>query len=340
MPSQPNRNDKSKYSPFKSEFIRQSKIHRWLKSGERMNCDTLAGIVRGIKPNRFTILRDIKTLRNHYKMPVKYDRTNKVYFYEDIHAVPNALNASTLSATEAEALTMARNTLIQYGGSAMADRLDRALDKVGAFENHNQTNESKSMSVMVVGAATTTPSDASNLDIVKRAIDQCRTIKFLYCKLDETKPSVKNAHPHHCFLSKGRWYMLAYCLKAKEIRMYRLDRVSRLEIKPETFQRQPDFNPKDHMGRGIGVIKGKGSYNIKIKFDRRAAQVMGKTVWDESQKVSKLKDGAIEMTMHLTDLLEVTNWLLSWGDHAKVITPLELQNKVKEAAKAVVDLYK
>ena len=305
-----------------------------------MDCITLARMVRSIKKNRFTILRDIKTLREHYKLPVKYDPANKVYYYEDIHAVPSALIASTLSSTEVQALTMAKNTLVQYGGAVMADRLDRALDKIGAFEEHDQTIAKSSMSVMVMGAAATTTSDADNLDIVKRAIEQQRPLKYSYCKLNETKSTVRNVHPHHCFLSKGRWYMLAYCLKSKEIKNYRLDRISRLEIKPGTFERQPNFNPKDHLGRGMGVIKGKGSYDIKIEFDRFAAQVMGKSVWDESQKVRELKDGAIEMAMHLTDLSEVTNWLLSWGGHAQVKTPEELKQKVLATAKAVVELYK
>ena len=51
--------------------------------------------------------------------------------------------------------------------------------------------------------------------------------------------------------------------------------------------------------------------------------------WHPSQKIRDLRDGKIELEMTLGALEEIERWILSWGEHAKVLEPKKLAESVK-----------
>ena len=53
----------------------------------------------------------------------------------------------------------------------------------------------------------------------------------------------------------------------------------------------------------------------------------------------ELGQGEIELGMQLSSFAEVVPWILSWGEHARVIAPKALAREVKDAAGRVVRSY-
>jgi predicted DNA-binding transcriptional regulator YafY len=87
------------------------------------------------------------------------------------------------------------------------------------------------------------------------------------------------------------------------------------------------------------VMKGNGDHEVVIEFDPWAADVVRGRQWHSSQQVTDLPDGGSRMTMRLSALEEVERWVLSWGTHATVISPLALANRVRSIAAALVHRY-
>ena len=70
-----------------------------------------------------------------------------------------------------------------------------------------------------------------------------------------------------------------------------------------------------------------------------ADDVRGRT-WHASQKLEDHPAGGRTMTMTLNNLEEVTRWVLSFGEDATVIEPVELRERVKAAAGKMTAKYR
>jgi len=75
-------------------------------------------------------------------------------------------------------------------------------------------------------------------------------------------------------------------------------------------------------------------------FDAFAAARVEERQWHPSQKIKQLRDGWIELTVTLGNLEEVERWILSWGNHARVIGPPELKQRIAETVTALSETYR
>ncbi len=53
-------------------------------------------------------------------------------------------------------------------------------------------------------------------------------------------------------------------------------------------------------------------------------------IWHESQKVSKLPDGSLEVAFRVAGLDEIKRWVLSFGPEAVVLEPEKLKEMVRK----------
>ena len=106
------------------------------------------------------------------------------------------------------------------------------------------------------------------------------------------------------------------------------------------FERQPDFDPEKHFASGFGFLKGEGDYRVEIEFDRWGADLLQANTWHPSQKIKPLAQGRVRMSLQLDNLEEIINWLMSWGEHATVIAPEELRQRLWKIARTLVERYK
>ena len=76
---------------------------------------------------------------------------------------------------------------------------------------------------------------------------------------------------------------------------------------------------------------------VRIHFDAFAARLVSERQWHPSQSIKRLADGELELTMTLGRLEEVERWVLSWGEHARVLEPDSLRKQVRSVAKAILE---
>jgi predicted DNA-binding transcriptional regulator YafY len=102
----------------------------------------------------------------------------------------------------------------------------------------------------------------------------------------------------------------------------------------QTFTKSKKFSLKDHLKDSFGVFSGKGKHNIRIRFDKFAAQLVRERVWHPSQQIQELTGGEIEFRITLSSLHEIEPWALSWGEHAKATGPKELVKRLNDIHRA------
>jgi len=105
------------------------------------------------------------------------------------------------------------------------------------------------------------------------------------------------------------------------------------------FQRPADFSISKHLSESFGVFKGKAQHRVRVRFDAFAARPVSERRWHPSQKIKHLADGEIELGMTLGSLEEIERWVLSWGEHVRVLEPVALVRRIREIAGKTGSFY-
>lgn len=72
------------------------------------------------------------------------------------------------------------------------------------------------------------------LEIIKTALQDCRLISFEYIA-HHGKKTLRTVEPYQLVLKSGHWYFQGYCHMRNDFRLFRLSRISNLQIKEENF---------------------------------------------------------------------------------------------------------
>jgi len=108
-----------------------------------------------------------------------------------------------------------------------------------------------------------------------------------------------------------------------------VDRIKMLKVTDERFTIPKDFNLDDFMRHSFKVMHDE-LYTVKVRISPGWASWVGERRWDESQKMTKLPDGGLEMTFRLAGLDEIKRWILSFGHEAVVMEPEKLRETVRK----------
>jgi proteasome accessory factor B len=310
---------------------RMLRIHQAVQAGRFPNASVLAAELEVCAKS---VHRDPEFMRDRLLLPLEFDRLRKGWHYtEEVTAFP------TLQITEGEivALLVAEKALQQYRGTSFEKPLLSALRKM-----EESLPQTISVSLNDIDQSISFQSRIEpilNLDVfdaVARATAGRRQIEIEYRKPGETAAARRVIDPYHLANINGEWYLFAHDHLRNDLRTFAPARIKSLRETGITFQRREDFSLQQRLRDSFGVHSGKGTFQVVLRFSRRAADYIREKKWHDSQELRELKDGAVELRMRLSSLAEVERWVLSWGGEAKVMKPRELEEAVKNAARKLL----
>jgi predicted DNA-binding transcriptional regulator YafY len=310
---------------------RMMRIHHEIASGSYPNASTLA---RELEVSTKSVQRDLEFMRDRLNLPLEYDGSRFGYHYtEPVSSFPN------LQITEGElvALLIAEKALEQYRGTNFEKPLVSALKKMAA-----QLPDTVSFSIAEWDQTISFRTSAEPIlnlgvfDTLAKATAARKQIRFDYRKPGQGKPEPRVVDPYHLANINGEWFLFGFDHARKDIRTFVPARMHDVTLTGKTFERPAKFSLEKRLHDSFGVVSGEGEFNVVIRFDEFAAGFIREKRWHASQQLRDLKRGGVELRMKLSSLAEVQRWVLSWGGHAKVISPKELANSVCDAARQML----
>jgi len=308
------------------------RIHQEIASGSYPNATTLA---QAMEVSTKSIQRDLEFMRDRLDLPLEYDGSKFGYRYtEAVSSFP------TLQITEGElvALLIAEKALEQYRGTNFEKPLVSALKKMAS-----QLPDTVSFNIAEWDQTISFRTSAEpilNLEIfdaLAKATARRRQLRFDYRKPGQREPERRVVDPYHLANINGEWFLFAFDHARKDVRTFVPPRISNIETTGRTFARPAKFSLEKRLHDSFGVVSGEGTFNVVIRFDEFAAGYIREKRWHPSQQLRELKGGGAELRMKLSSLAEVQRWVLSWGGHAKAISPPELAGSVRECARKMLD---
>jgi len=241
--------------------------------------------------------------------------------------------------TEAELVSVfiGQKALAQYKGTPFEAPLRSALEKLTSNLAGRLTMAWSDLDALVsFKSFEITPVDITTFQVTSEAVRKSQELTFDYKKLDSTKYEKRGLRPYHLACVQDQWYVIGHCLKRDALRTFVLARMKNAVLGTATFVRPAEFSIEKHLKDSFGVFSAKGSHAVRLKFDPFAGQLVRERIWHPSQKIQELADGGLEFTLQLSSLHEIEPWVLSWGEHAKVLGPAELKKRVTGRLRAAL----
>jgi predicted DNA-binding transcriptional regulator YafY len=144
--------------------------------------------------------------------------------------------------------------------------------------------------------------------------------------------SEREFDPYGIVVNEGYWYTSGYCHLRRDLRTFRVDRITALEPGEQTFERPEDFDALSHELRAIAFIPGAKEVEVVLETSLERAQqvispVMG-TLEPEGQGVIFRRTA--------TQLEWIAHVLITVDFPVHVLKPDELRDLLRQmAAKAL-----
>ncbi len=280
-----------------------------------------------------TVYRDIVTL-SEAGAPVYYDRGYKL--------LPGTfLPPLNLTSDEYATLKVALTATPLAQTQAPDSDLRSVLNKIDIAVNSfipEELKKQESRRQVILKSTAGERAGSYWLRQLRRAVDGDLVIEFSYLSL-KGEQSRRAADPYFLIFRGRAYYLIAYCQRRKEMRLFRLDRISDLKIRTQRFARNPEVSPASFFQHSWELQQGQ-PVRVKLQLSGRAAIVAQSGQHHPSEKLRQLPDGRLEYVATVAGLDEIARWVLGFGGEAVVVAPAELKQMVLARAETICEKHR
>jgi len=159
-----------------------------------------------------------------------------------------------------------------------------------------------------------------------------KAVRIWYPSADhEVKPRVIEPYFLEPSLIGHGSYVVARDRGLGEMRTFKLERITRAEQSSDTYQIPGDFDISRYLAGAWGIFHSGEPVEVRLRFYPPAAARVKESIWHPSQRISEDKKGAVNLTVTVAGTVEITPWILGWGDAVEVVAPRELRDKIAAA---------
>ena len=176
------------------------------------------------------------------------------------------------------------------------------------------------------------------LNQLSKVLPKREQVEMIYQSLKSAKESRRKVDPYALRFLDGTIYLIGFCHLRKEVRTFVVDRIKLLKVTGVTFDLPGDFSLEEYTRNSFKVMQD-ALYTVRIRISPAWARYVGEKIWHQSQRLEKLPDGSLDMTLEVAGLDEIKQWVLSLGKEAQVLAPPELQEMIVQSLEQTLQAY-
>ena len=277
-----------------------------------------------------TIYKDIATLKNANFPIVQVHQNN----HQGVYMAKNCL---TLSECKLIMDSLTSNTFIP--NKIMADILDKLSPLIKSNDLKLLTRQ------QYIPSNHVTSLDISNtITILMKAIDQRRTIQFLYFDIayKNTKHYRKSGNyyllqPYYIFIANSRYYVIGYDHKHKALVHYRLDKMDQVQLNDINQSTPLIDSVNKRIETSIHLFTGEYS-NVDFSIQTNYLSVFADQFNDLMVIEAKESRYQINVTLQVNNALFA--WLTHFDPHAvTLLGPYDVKQQYIKYLQSIVTAY-
>lgn len=282
-----------------------------------------------------TIRRDLLTLQS-VGIPIEEEirkQGKKVWRFENPAVTPH-LN---LSYDEVAALAVGRRFLEPLMGTSVWEAASGGLKNIRNVLGPRAVLFLERMFDGIQNTKTGRSDYSRKPEIVEAillGVEETRAVKVGYQSLKSNQTEFYVIHPYQTLFHRGTLYVIGWSEKARDIRHWKLDRMSEAIVLNDRFRRRPEWSKKEYAAEMFAVYHTHSReavpIEVEIRFNREVARYVEEHYWNDSQQLYPTDDGGLILRMTLENTVELKSWIMSFGAHAVVLAPESLRSEMKE----------
>ncbi|MDY3754468.1 MAG: WYL domain-containing transcriptional regulator [Treponema sp.] len=286
--------------------------------------------------SRSTVMRDIDFLKDRYMVPLDYSKEHNGYFLSDpSYTIPSFL----LTEGELFTLHIILPLMEQYKGtplepvfeSIMKQMLDMLPKDVAVSTSFNADQ------VHFIS----NPQPQIDQEIffkVLEGIQERKTLDFAYRSIKRQEYIQRKFNPYKILCQRGDWYILGYCHRHQEFRVYNMARIQNISV-AERFEWDESFDINSHIDPDFGVWAQGKSFTVELLFSQDVHTFILERQWHVGQRCCLQEDGRVLLTFETNQFDEILHWVMSFGHKVLVLNPPELKEAIRREIATMAKMY-
>lgn len=170
---------------------------------------------------------------------------------------------------------------------------------------------------------------------LSEAVAKQRSVYMDYYVASRDEVTKRKVDPLGLVYYSDSWNLIAYDHLRKDVRNFRLDRIRKMRVMMDVFQRPEDFDLEAY-------LKEKGSSprneRFTLRFQPWAYRWAKRSIPAEVVEEFEGEDG-VQVSFYFENIEYIARWLLRYGTDVEVIEPEVLREKLHARAVALVRHY-
>ena len=170
------------------------------------------------------------------------------------------------------------------------------------------------------------------------AIQNLYLLQFTHQKHWEDFSSQREVKPIAIKESQQRWYLVALDKKNNVVKTFGLDRISNLKITDTKFK-PVAYNVETEFQHAFGVETYEAAEKVVLEFSKQQGNYIKTFPLHESQRIVEENEDSVILEIFIHTTNDIKMELLKYGSDVKVLSPISLQNEIKNRISEMSKLY-
>jgi predicted DNA-binding transcriptional regulator YafY len=175
--------------------------------------------------------------------------------------------------------------------------------------------------------------DTKILEQLRSALLAFKKVQFDYDFGDRVIEIMLN--PYGIIIS-DKYYLVGFNEYKNDLRQYKIDKISGLQILDEYFERDEKFSLSEYSAKSFGIYQEE-PLDIILEFDKTAAEDVLNYHFHPTQKIKEFPSGNIQVKFTSGGTYAICQELFKWGENVKIQAPANLKEIYKYYLESVLE---
>ena len=280
-----------------------------------------------LEASRYTVMRDIKLLKQTYRCPIEFNVAQQGYELTD--PAWDFVYPVTLNETEMMAMQIGRRVCENVFPEPLRSNILNTVDYLLNVGNPEMASASFVKQMHFISAKTGKV-DKDIFSTVFLAWRNHRMLSILY-KNNKDEITQRIIEPHALFFRNSTWYIQAFCHERKKRLSFMIHRIQRAELGDDHFVPNPEIY--EHISFDFTLIK-----NIVLRFHKSVHDDIFANPFHEAQEILWETEDPLYKIVKIPEAEEqiIVPRIMAKMGAVTVIEPAELRQKVIDAATSLI----
>jgi len=166
--------------------------------------------------------------------------------------------------------------------------------------------------------------------VLEAAIADRARCRIRYLRPGDAEPEERSIDPYRLVFANGHWFVIGYCHRRDNVRVFRLDRVLEASVTGASFEPPEDLDLDGYTGGGR-VFASNQTVAARVRYSTRVAP------WIREHGPVREARGGVLVDFEVADPSWIVRHVLQYGSDAELLEPEDLRELVVESLRRQVD---